>query len=142
MFLSDLLGTLSSASRTHKPLLEAKIQAVSLPIAALLWLQRNCLLRPPSFGEILQGGRLDLAKRINTMAEILRQSKNLVKNLLRGDVLGEYLLVPGNLIKSSVKNNRNNATRQEILKAGREKASKHSAKSLGEWLSCDRETKT
>jgi hypothetical protein len=59
---------------------------------------------------------LTFDERINILIDVLTQSKNQVKNLLRGDALGEFLLVPGNLLKNTMSYLKNNEIRAKVLK--------------------------
>jgi hypothetical protein len=70
--------------------------------------------------ESFTASKMTFSQRIDAFADIFRRSKNRVKNLLRGDLLGEYMLVPGNVMKNTLQNIRNNQNRQGILEEHRE----------------------
>jgi hypothetical protein len=67
-----------------------------------------------------RASELTFSQRINAFADIFRRSKNRVKNLLRGDLIGEYMLVPGNVMKNTLQNIKHNQNRQGILEEHRE----------------------
>jgi hypothetical protein len=70
--------------------------------------------------ESFTASELTFSQRIDAFADIFRRSKNRVKNLLRGDLIGEYMLVPGNVMKNTLQNIKHNQNRQGILEEHRE----------------------
>lgn len=76
---------------------------------------------PHILGLSYRDADLTFAERINELADILKQSKNRVMNLLRGHVMSEYLLVPSTLMQNTKGNQKQNAHRQGILSEHRDR---------------------